>query len=664
MIGFMVTTGIALAVASGSFFTTEMFKFRGDMVRNLSMLTQVIGTNCAASILFDDQATAEEVLSALASQRHILGAAVYRDGRLFASWRAPGSDEMAFPKTARPGHSFTEGYLDLAEPIVHEGEELGMALVRSNTSELAEFTERFALIVLGVCLAAFLICYVGASRLRREIIGPLQALVTGSTQMAGGNLSVQVQIDGEDEFSELAASFNAMASSLRGLISQVDHNTRAVAVVNDTLQLAGETLHEQGGRQDRAVIGTSESIERISESIRRVNDNAETVSANASSTAEVASQLDHSSALMVAQMDDLSENVEATSSTVVQMTTAIREIARGAEDLHEATEITTQALGFLSRAVTEVDDNARQTQSLSERTSKEAEEGASSVQKTVRGIEQIHTRFQGLEAIIEDLSLRSASIGEVIKVIEEVVEKANLLALNAAIIAAQAGDHGRSFAVVASEVQNLAQRTSGSASEISSQIKSVQTGIADAVEAMAEGRRFVEDGLRLATNAGSRLGTIGESARDSAARVSEIVEAAAGQAQDIDKVEVAMSKLRDIATQVKRATQEQSHATEGITRGVAGMSELAKDVKMAAQSQRKECARINTLVETVANEIKQIHEATQDQRAQGDQIIEALHIFREVSRQNAESRCEMEGSLKELSEHSAQLAQEVGRFDL
>ena len=665
MLSFMLTTGVALTLAASAFFLTELLKFRGEMVSNLSALTEVIGTNCGAPLLFDDPDTAVEVLAALEAQGHVVAAAVYdARGEVFASWSPSGQKVVDLPPRIDQGYAFHDGVLDLHEPIVLDGDELGTAFVRADTGQIAEFIRLFSLIVAAVMLGALLICYVGARLLRRRIAAPLAALVEGSGRMAQGDLSVQVEVMSDDEFGALARAFNAMASGLRGVISQVGSNTGAVTSVNVTLQQVSEAMREEGSRQESAVEDTAASIERINESIVEVNSNVESLSNTALDTSAASSEMNSSIAQIASHMDGLSEAIDATGSSVVEMTSAIREIAQGADELDGSTQSTSEALGLLSAAVGQVQSNAQETQALSEKTREEAERGVGGVEETVQGMKEIQTAFGGLESIISDLSHKSGSIGEVIKVIEGVVDQTNLLALNASIISAQAGEHGRAFAVVADEVRGLAKRTAGSTREISQLIESVQEGVTSAVTAMGQGRESVDRGVDLSTQAGQLLRTIGESAKQSADRVREIVQASEGQARDIRQVDQAMSRLRDIAAQLNRGTHEQDSARADITRAVEQMRDLGQQVKRSTEEQRKESSLINQSVEVVASRIKQIFAATREQKKQGDQILDALDVFREVTHQSEQRRGEMQTSLDDLSERSRGLEQEIGRFEL
>ena len=660
---FMLTTGLALTLASGAYFLTQYFEARRVMVDHLGVVARMLGDNASASLLFADRGDDESILRALAAQPDVVGGVLYDEsGQPFAKFLRTGSEELPRPPSFEPGHRFSAGALDLVEPVVLEGERIGTVQLRTETTRLTTLMRTFLVIFTIVTSGALAVSWLGTRLLHRGISRPLEALVDCSGRMAEGDLSVQAAVERNDELGMLARAFNGMVASLRALVAQVGQNSTAVASVGSHLRESSAALAEDAERQSQAVAHTAESVERIHDSIRAVNASVESLSHTASETSAAASQMDGSIAEIASHMDSLSETIDATASSVVEMTGAVREIARNADHLNESALSTNSALLQLGSSVKEVESNAQESHQLSDKTAEQAARGAVSVQHTVDGIQQVQTSFQGLERIISDLAQKSESIGEVVRVIEGVVEQTNLLALNAAIISSQAGEHGRAFAVVADEVRQLAERTAGSTREISSLIEAVQRGVGAAVTAMKQGNERVENGVALSRQAGEILRVIGDSARTSSDRIHQIVDATRRQASQIGTVERAMEQLKNIAQQLNRGTHEQDNASAEITRAVERMRDLGQRVKRSTQEQSKESSLITQSVEIVASRINQILEATTEQSKQGSQILQALQVFRDVNAQSAARGRVLRQSLDELSERSQSLETEIGRF--
>ena len=659
----MVTTGTALLLASVAFASIEIVRFRGSMVRNLSALAEVIGLNTGPAMLFRDPESAEETLSALTAEEHVLLAVVYdTTGSLFARYTRDGFRFVEPPQRRRTGHEFAAQHLDLFQDIEIDGEVLGTVFIRSDTREIGERLWQYAGIVVGLIAAASLVSAYGAARLQRRIATPLSALASGSEEMAKGNLSTRVEVSSNDEIGTLARTFNAMTESLRGLVSQVGDNTSAVSEATRTLRSASDDMHVEAGKQEAAVEESAEIIERMSTSLEEVNTSVEGLAASASESSDSVAHMDRSITGIALHMDDLSETIDSTASSVTQMTTAIREIAQSADTLDDATRSTTSSLDAFRSSVQNVKANAEQNHALSEEAVEQAERGMRRVQETIEAMKKIETHFQGLEQIIGRLTDSSQSIGQIVKVIEGVVEETNLLSLNAAIISSHAGEHGRAFAVVAQGVKSLAERTAGSTREISSLIGSVRTEVENAVIAMKTGSQDVEQGVSLSTEAGTMLEAIRDSCTHSAVTVSEIAEATSLQVSDIRLIDEAMGVVATIVQQLNSGTHEQDSARVDIMHGVERMRQLGQDVKQATQEQKKESRLITGAVQVVSTRVNQILEATTEQRKQGDQILQALEIFRQGAIQGTARAEDMKATVRLLSERSQTLEEEIGRF--
>src|SRR5207247_2257332 len=167
-----------------------------------------------------------------------------------------------------------------------------------------------------------------------------------------------------------------------------------------------------------------------------------------------------------------------------------------------------EVLSFVAEmdaTVEELRQSSQATAEISRQVQDDAQLGGEAVNKTVEGIIASKELTNSTALVLDDLQRSVAQISQILNVIEEVTGRTNLLALNAAIIAAQAGEHGLGFTVVADEIRELAERTRGSTKEISAIIKAVQSGSRQAVATMHEGVKRVEATVRLADDASASL---------------------------------------------------------------------------------------------------------------------------------------------------------------
>ena len=207
----------------------------------------------------------------------------------------------------------------------------------------------------------------------------------------------------------------------------------------------------------------------------------------------------------------------------------------------------------MSAKIVESSQNAAFATESARNAAEVAGEGGYVVQQTIEGMKAISESVKASAATIVELGKRSDEIGEIISVIDDIADQTNLLALNAAIEAARAGEQGRGFAVVADEVRKLAERTTRATAEIASMIKSIQEDTSGAVSSMEEGTIQVESGMAFAVKAGDSLKSI------------------------VSVVNVVQDMIEQIAT----ASDEQSTAAEQISNNV---SKIASVTKLSAQS--------------------------------------------------------------------------------
>jgi methyl-accepting chemotaxis protein len=558
----------------------------------------------------------------------------------------------------------SENYISVLVPLTAEGKMEGAYLIQRNREEVAGFLGTIMnyifLVSLGILLVGSYVSYL----LAKQISDPIISIVRGSKAMADGDLSTIVTVKQRDEIGVLAKAFNEMSGRLRNLISQVRENTLAVTDVSQKLHQTSDGISSEVNKQESAVEETSSSIIQMGASITEVNKNVELLSLSANDTSSSILEMDATINEIANHMDNLSSAIEVTSSSISEMTSSVKEIALSIETLHSATDNTASSLHELNASVQQVEINAQRSNELSENTTSEAQKGKKSITETITGMQEIKSSFMEVQEIVSRLAQKSDSIGKIVKVIDEVAGQTNLLSLNAAIIAAQAGEHGKGFAVVAEEVKSLAERTASSTREIAVLIKDVQDETLNAVNAMVHGSERVQKGVSLSNESGTVLGAIIESSHLSTEMVKEIVKATKEQSRGIQEVDKAMVQIKEMVQQINRATHEQESASVEITKAVENMRVLGHEVKRSTQEQSKGSKLITTAVEKVTEMINHILEATQEQSQGSERINHALEIFKETAEENVHRVAEMNNFVGTLTSRSQQLEQEIKKFKL
>jgi methyl-accepting chemotaxis protein len=338
------------------------------------------------------------------------------------------------------------------------------------------------------------------------------------------------------------------------------------------------------------------------------------------------------------------------------------EVVSGVETLVGATNDALSRLDTLKQSVDMVRDNAQASHELSDDTSQEASRGLAAVNETMVSMREISSSFQDLEGSISRLAEKSASIDEILKVIRAVADRTSMLSLNASIIAAQAGEHGAAFSVVADEVNNLAQGTHRSTHEIEELIRAVQEDTAAAVEAAEEGAAKVGKGVRRSNEAGDVLKMISEKSQHSTERVHEILEAASRQIEDLQQVDQAVAAVNKIVERFDQSARDQQNATSEIAASIEKIRLLGLDVRRSTEEQRRGGGLITSAVGDVTELIGQIAEATQSQTKSSENIQNALQIFRDATSETERRVETINEMVALLSERARRLEEEIGRF--
>lgn len=278
-------------------------------------------------------------------------------------------------------------------------------------------------------------------------------------------------------------------------------------------------------------------------------------------------------------ISDISQAADQIASASEELSSTAEQMSRGMQIQTTQTSQIASAMEEMSATVLEVAKNAQGATSSAKEATSTAQKGGDVVDKTVNGMQRIAATVQESARTIGELGKSSDQIGEIVTVIYDIADQTNLLALNAAIEAARAGEQGRGFAVVADEVRKLAERTTKATKEIANMIKSIQKGTEGAVSAMEAGTRQVNEGVDLASQAGEAL----------------------------QNIIGAVDMVNDMINQIATATREQSAAAEEISTSIEGIASVTKEAASGSQQTTaagQDLARMATKLQGMVKQFK------------------------------------------------------------
>jgi methyl-accepting chemotaxis protein len=547
---------------------------------------------------------------------------------------------------------------------------------------------------------------------------PLQTMALASASVAKGDLTVNIDAQTSDEIGTLGRSLNEMVANLRRVADNIQEASVQVASSAGQISANARLINQGASGQAQAAEETSTSMEEMAASIQTVAASAQGLASYVEETSssitemgasieEVArsggtlaqtvteasatiEQMTVSIDQMARDLESLAGTVNETTATVEEMASFIASVAENAESLGEAAGRASATVSGMAGAVSDVAKIASEADRIAARASEDARSGGEAVSRTVDGMKAISENMENTARVINGLGKRSQEIGRILEVIEEIADQTNLLALNAAIEAARAGEAGRGFAVVADEVRKLAERSVEAAKEIGEVVRQVQQETTDAVEVARSGAGEAKQGIALADKAGAALRNIIDSVSRSSelmgqiaeatgkqsqassevldtvsrmnAATSQVTQAVREQAEGSKQIRSAMENIKKVMSQAAYSTREQAAGGRQVRLAVENINKIASQVGLATREQAEGSRQIINAVERMNDMTQQVSHATAEQKKGGELVVKAMENISEIARDNLATVQEMSKATANLATQAENLARLVSVF--
>ncbi len=351
-----------------------------------------------------------------------------------------------------------------------------------------------------------------------------------------------------DELGDVAEALNAMSDTTLSLIESEDQRSSVQDSIEDLIgqmeQIAGGNLSVNADVKEDITGTIAGTVNHMTEQLRMIVQQVQNATYFVTSSAD---ELADQSTQLSNETEEQAQKIESTSSEVLQITGQFQDVAKKTEES------------------VEVAQKARES----------ANKGYQAVTDTVEGMDRIREQVQATSKRIKRLGESSQEVGEIVQLISDIADRTSILALNASIQASMAGDAGQGFAVVAEEVERLAERSTDATKQISMLIKAIQTGTSEAIADMEEATREVVEGSQLATQAGQTLAEINEVSQQLESSIRTVSDSALEQAEAATRI---ASTMNNISSTTKQSAEKSRSNTEQVNALATLASQLGDSV--------------------------------------------------------------------------------------
>jgi methyl-accepting chemotaxis protein len=467
----------------------------------------------------------------------------------------------------------------------------------------------FALTVLILgALVACAIAIVSMGWFRRTMRSGLERCLEVFEEMGRGDLTARVGFEGKDLLGRLGQAVDQLGERLSIIIATIQH---AVMTVQTASSLTNDTARQVEARVNEELA----ELGRAAEFSMSVRATAGTVADNA---------------------EQVARRVTDISSAVAEMTASIQEMDQNLLNLATVVEQAVANTQEMSASIVQVAGNAERVRQESTNTDQRVREGRNEVAQLSKGMSSISDTVADVVSEMQSLDHASRQIGEILGLIEEIADQTNLLALNAAIEAARAGEHGRGFAVVADEVRKLAENSASSTKQIGTLVADIQRRTTAVLERTARANNLVQNNAASARTVTDMIETISQ-------RVTEMAQ---------------------LVSEISVATTEQARASEELAKASEQMGAMTHE---AAATMREQAITSNQILESVS-EIEQrtgqVASASQEQQVAIESLGQTISHSSTLGRANSGAVTEMAGQAGEVLDEASSLQSLVGQFQV
>ncbi|HDL20170.1 MAG TPA: methyl-accepting chemotaxis protein [Nitrospirae bacterium] len=492
---------------------------------------------------------------------------------------------------------------------------------------------------------------------------PLNKIIRACSTIAAGDLSTNIDIHDKNEIGLVADTMNNMVSNLKTVVLSLKDLLSGLESTAKEADEKSNTISININNQCELIQNIFSSTDASASSLKEISRQTDELRSSSEETSSSLAELVTSSSEITNNMDNLSKEIDTSTSSLQQLSSSLNDLVDVVDIISDAVESTSASTTEIRASIKEIESRADESRKLVTNIRQQTEQtGLVSITKTIEGMKKVKNSVELTGEVISVLDTKSREIGKILQVIDEVTDRTTLLSLNASILAAQAGHHGKSFAVVASEIKNLSIDTSNSTKEISDIINTIRKQIKTAVQGMGQGIEMVVEGLSQAEEAGKIFDDISSNTQNASEYSDRIYRATQEQSEGVNLVANAVHSIDERIGGLLVFTREQKQNMDNIMLSIARMRDIAHEVTNSTREQEKASSEISKSADNVSNMSSAIAIAINVISEKSSKLLSLIEDIRQNARENVITTSEISQSINILLNNASILKETIDRF--
>jgi methyl-accepting chemotaxis protein len=663
---FTLTLLIILFIGQGIAFFFFIMSMRGSLLDSLDEKTKNSGNLLSGisikPIMDKDDSLIDEYLKEIIKDQDILSIKVFdQDQNLL------GEKTKLSPQDSSRKNPFSiKPTLELKVPIISDEKKIGGIHIISSTASIIKALYKhifFGFIQEGILLV--IIIFLIFDFFNRNVKKPISDFVVAVSKVNAGDFTTSINSGNNNEMMTLSREFNSLVLQLRNVIKKLFLTSYGVTGAINRLDVIIDQIVGGTNKQIDATEDTIIAMEKAEVSQKLILDNTVNLAEFSEENAASFTQSEASAKEITTRTKELSKYSLEVYSIIADLLHEAKGITKSTEDLLSISEETTATAEQLGANLNEIKGSTTESERIAFEVSEVlSDTRVNTIGDAVNSMDEVENAVNNNLQLVKNLEMKSKDVEKVLTVVNDVTKQTNLLSVNAAILASQAGEYGTGFAVVADEIKMLADRTASSSKEITNIIKTIQSEVAISIIATEESKRVVNQGKTLVLRTDSAIVNVLERAQRSSMITKKIQVATEEQVKGISQLNDAMEHLVTIASGVAEIVREQEKKSKHVLNITEKFKDISGFIKNSTQEQSTGMHLIAKNFEHVNEMIKGINKATSEQDRSNKDILAIAGDIKTVCNKTLAVTQEIIRSFHKLRTEAETLKRDVERFKI